>query len=174
MPGGPTKSSSPRNWRAQSRPKPRSTGGKYAGRAFLTLLALGLAGALAFVMLGSWALRTFFATTELVGLGVLIILALSTVVLMAASTLQPALVAVGGDRWVMAGWVAGSVVTGTVALLPFAAIPAAAVGQMLGPTLTASVLASALLIRLRLQARTAAAEGRADRSVRESGAALGG
>jgi O-antigen/teichoic acid export membrane protein len=135
---------------------------------------VGLAGALAFVMLGSWALRTFFATTELVGLGVLIILALSTVVLMAASTLQPALVAVGGDRWVMAGWVAGSVVTGTVALLPFAAIPAAAVGQMLGPTLTASVLASALLIRLRLQARTAAAEGRADRSVRESGAALGG
>ena len=50
MPGGPKTSSSPRDWRAQSRVKPRSTGGKYAGRAFLTLLAIGLAGALAWVL----------------------------------------------------------------------------------------------------------------------------
>ncbi len=51
MPGGPTKSSSsPRDWRAQSCAKPRSTGGKYAGRVVLTLLAVGLAGALAYVL----------------------------------------------------------------------------------------------------------------------------
>ncbi len=51
MPGSQAKSaSSPRDWRAQSRAKPRSTGGKYAGRVFLTLLAVGLAGALAYVL----------------------------------------------------------------------------------------------------------------------------
>lgn len=111
--------------------------------------AVGLAGALAFVLLGSWALRTFFGTTEPVGRDVLLMLALSTVVLMAAYTLQPALVAVGGDRAVMAGWATGSVVTGTVALLPFAAVPAAGVGQLVGPALTVAVLGGALGIRLR-------------------------
>ena len=51
VPGGPSKtSSSPRDWRSQSRPKPRSTGGKYAGRVFLTLLAGGLAGALVYLL----------------------------------------------------------------------------------------------------------------------------
>jgi hypothetical protein len=51
VPGGPTKSSSsPRDWRAQSRPTPRSTGGKYAGRIVLTLLAAGLGGVLAYVL----------------------------------------------------------------------------------------------------------------------------
>jgi hypothetical protein len=75
-------------------------------------------------------------------------LALSTVVLMVAYTLQPALVALNGDRWAMAGWAGGSVLNGTVALLPFAAVPAAAVGQLLGPALTAAVLGTALASRL--------------------------
>ena len=126
---------------------------------------IGLAGALAFVLLGSWALRTFFGTTEPVSRGVLLMLALSTVVLMAAYTLQPALVAVGGDGWVMAGWAAGSVVTGTLALLPFAAVTAAGTGQLLGPALTAAILGGALLSRLRRPA---------GRHVSESSAALGG
>jgi O-antigen/teichoic acid export membrane protein len=117
---------------------------------------LGLAGALGFVLLGSWVLRTFFGSTEPVSSGVLLMLALSSVVLMIAYTLQPALVALNGDRWAMAGWAGGSVLNGTVALLPFAAVPAAAVGQLLGPVLTAAVLGSALVNRL--VRRQAAAE----------------
>ena len=145
-----------------------------AKRVIAVTTGVGLVGALAFVLLGSWALRTFFGTTEPVGRGVLLMLALSTVVLMAASTLQPALVAVGGDRAVMAGWVAGSVLTGTVAVLPFAAISAAAAGQLLGPVLTAAVLGGALMIRLRRPADPAAADCLTDGSVTKSSAALGG
>jgi O-antigen/teichoic acid export membrane protein len=109
---------------------------------------LGLVGALGFVLLGSWVLRTFFGTTEPVSSGVLLMLALSSVVLMIAYTLQPPLVALNGDRWAMAGWMGGSVLNGTVALLPFAAVAAAATGQLLGPVLTAAVLGSALVNRL--------------------------
>jgi O-antigen/teichoic acid export membrane protein len=129
---------------------------------------LGLAGALGFVLLGSWVLRTFFGTTETVSSGVLVMLALSTVVLIIAYTLQPALVALNGDRWAMAGWAGGSVLNGTVALLPFAAVPAAAAGQLLGPALTAAVLGSALVNRLTRRraagATTAPSANRAQRS----------
>jgi O-antigen/teichoic acid export membrane protein len=126
----------------------------------------GLAGALAFVLLGSWALRTFFGTSEPVPGAVLLMLALSTVVLMAAFTLQPALVAVGGDAAIMAGWAAGSVVTGTVALLPFPSVPAAAAGQLLGPALTVALLGGALVIRLRRPPRPVAAVVPARRGAR--------
>jgi O-antigen/teichoic acid export membrane protein len=126
----------------------------------------GLAGALAFVLLGSWALRTFFGTSEPVPGGVLLMLALSTVVLMAAFTLQPALVAVGGDAAIMAGWAAGSVVTGTIALLPFPSIPAAATGQLLGPALTVALLGGALVIQLRRPPRPVAAAVPAGRGAR--------
>ena len=51
MPGGQEKTAArPREWRAQSRAKPRKTRGQYAGRVFLTLLAGGLAGALVYVL----------------------------------------------------------------------------------------------------------------------------
>ena len=110
---------------------------------------IGLAGAVGFVLLGSWVLKTFFGTTAPASMAVLLMLALSTVVLMVAYTIQPALVAVGGDHWVMAGWVAGSVLTGTLALLPYSPVLAAAVGQLVGPALTAAVLCRALVIRLR-------------------------
>ena len=127
-----------------------------AQRVLAATSGIGLAGAVAFVLLGSWALRTFFSTTESVPKDVLLMLALSTVVLMAASTLQPALVAVGGDNAVVLGWASGSVATGTLALLlPFAAVTAAAVGQTLGPVLTAAVLGAALVLRLRRPVRPA-------------------
>lgn len=145
-----------------------------ARQVLAATIGVGLAGALVFVLLGSWALRTFFGTTQPVGQGILLMLALSTVVLMAAYTLQPALVAVGGDRWVMAGWSVGSLLTGTLALLPYAAVAAGAVGQLLGPGLTVTVLGGAVMIRLRRPAAPAMASAVADRPVSESNAALGG
>jgi O-antigen/teichoic acid export membrane protein len=145
-----------------------------ARQVLAATIGIGLAGALVFVLLGSWALRTFFGTTQPVGQGILLMLALSTVVLMAAYTVQPALVAVGGDRWVMAGWSLGSLLTGTLALLPYAPVAAGAVGQLLGPALTVTVLGGALVIRLRRPAGPSTASALADRSVSESSAALGG
>jgi hypothetical protein len=133
---------------------------------------IGVVGAVVFVLLGSWALRTFFGTVVPVERTILLMLGLSTVVLMVASTLQPALVAVGGDSAVMAGWVGGSVVTGTLALLPFAPVTVAGVGQMMGPVLTAAVLGGALALRLRRPARPTG--GLADRSIGEPSAAVGG
>jgi hypothetical protein len=133
----------------------------------------GLAWALAFVLLGPQVLRTFFGTSEPVPRVVLLILALSTVMLMAAFTLQPALVALGGNAAVMAAWVVGSVVTGTVGLLPFSVVPAAAAGQLLGPTLTVALMGGALVVRLRRPPRPAPA-GRTGRAATEPTAVLRG
>jgi O-antigen/teichoic acid export membrane protein len=140
--------------------------------AFTT--GVGLVFALGYVLLGSWGLQTFFGTPEPVAHGLLLVMALSTVVVMAAYTLQPPLVALGGEAWIMAGWAAGSLVTGIVALLPFTVISTAAAGQLVGPALTVALLSGALMIRLRRPPGPAAGGWQADRSVSEQSAALGG
>lgn len=120
--------------------------------------AAGALGAAVFVLVGSWALRTFFGATEPVGTGVLLMLAASTVVLMAAFTLQPALVALGRDRAMMSGWVAGCALTGVIALLPVGAVAAAAAGQIAGPAATVALLGGAIAVALRGRATAAAVD----------------
>jgi O-antigen/teichoic acid export membrane protein len=128
--------------------------GVVARQIRLTLLAiagLGALGVAVFVPLGPWVLRILFGTTTELGTSILVLLALSTAVLLLASAGQPALVALGRDRVVTAGWAIGSVVTLAVALLPFDAVTMAAAGQLIGPGLTFLVVLLGLRAGLRAE-----------------------
>jgi O-antigen/teichoic acid export membrane protein len=118
----------------------------------------GVAGAAVFTLLGAWALRVFFGQTTTPSTGILGLLALGTVVLMVATVAQPALVAVDEDIAIMTGWSMGALATGVIAALPFAAISAAAAGQLAGPALTALILGFALWKALRQGPATAPVE----------------
>lgn len=109
----------------------------------------GVAGAAVFTGLGAWALRVFFGQTTTPSTGVLGLLAVGTVVLMVATVAQPALVAVDEDIAIMTGWGLGALATGVIAVLPVAAISAAAAGQVAGPAITALILGLALWKALR-------------------------
>jgi hypothetical protein len=103
-------------------------------------------------------LRTFFGATTDASFATLLGLALSTVVLMAAYGAQPALVALGRDGVVMAGWGAGSLLTVVVAVLPaVGAVTAATAGQVVGPVVTAVLFAFFALVRTRGKAQGAPA-----------------
>jgi O-antigen/teichoic acid export membrane protein len=124
-----------------------------ARRITVTLAAitgLGMIGALIFVVLGPWALRTFLHTTAELSAPVMLLLAVSTVVLIAAFAVQPALVALARDHVVTVGWALGSAVTIAVALLPADPVGTAAIGQVVGPALTVVVVLLGLRAGLRL------------------------
>lgn len=128
-----------------------------ARRVALTLAVIGVFGSLAvvvFVLLGPWVLRTFLNTTTDLGTPILLLLATSTVVLIAAYAGQPALVALGRDGVVTAGWALGTAVTLVLALLPGDVVSLGAGGQLAGPVLTLVVV----LLGLRAGLRAAANE----------------
>jgi O-antigen/teichoic acid export membrane protein len=127
-----------------------------ARRVALTLAAIAVSGTLAvvvFVLLGPWVLRTFLHTTTDLGAVILLLLATSTVVVIAAYAVQPALVALGRDRVVTAGWALGTAVTLTLALLPGDAVSLGAFGQLAGPALTLVVVLLGLRAGLRAPAQ---------------------
>lgn len=128
------------------------------GKILAVTTGAGLAGAAVFTGLGAWALRVFFGATATPDTGILGLLALGTVVLMVATVAQPALVAFDEDIAIMTGWGLGGLATGVIAVLPFAAISAAAVGQLAGPALTALILGAALWKALRHRPGAAPAE----------------
>jgi O-antigen/teichoic acid export membrane protein len=112
-------------------------------RITLTLgavVAVGAVYALAFVGLGPWVLRTFMATRTDLDTLVLVLLAVSTVVLIAAFAVQPALVALGKDRTITIGWGVGTAITMALAVVPFDAPTVAAAAQVVGPATTLLVV----------------------------------
>jgi O-antigen/teichoic acid export membrane protein len=126
--------------------------GVVARRVRLTLAAVGAVGAvstLLFVLLGRWVLRTFFDTAANLSGLVMLLLAVSTVVLIAAYAAQPALVALHRDRVVTAGWAVGSAITLALALLPADPLTTASVAQVVGPTLTLGMVLLGLHAALR-------------------------
>lgn len=130
-----------------------------ARRITMTLAAitgLGALGAVIFVVLGPWALRTFFSATAELSAPVMLVLGVSTVVLIAAYAVQPALVALGKDHVVTVGWAVGSVVTWGIALLPADPVNVAAVGQVVGPALTVGIVLLGLRAGLRSPVHRAA------------------
>lgn len=121
-------------------------------RVRLTLVAVGALGAVStvlFVLLGRWVLRTFFGTTSNLSGLVMLLLAVSTVVLIAAYAAQPALVALHRDRVVTAGWAVGSAITLGLALLPADPLTTASVAQVVGPALTLAMVLLGLHAALR-------------------------
>jgi O-antigen/teichoic acid export membrane protein len=113
------------------------------------IVGLGAVGAVIFVVLGPWVLRTFLSATVDLGASTMLLLAASTVVLIAASTVQPALVALRRDRVVTVGWAVGSAATLGIALLLADPVDAAAIGQAIGPGLTLLVVLLGLRVGLR-------------------------
>jgi O-antigen/teichoic acid export membrane protein len=133
-------------------------------RIKLTLGAVFAAGAvcsLLFVLLGSWVLKTFMGATADLDMPIMLLLAVSTVVLIGAYAVQPALVALGKDHVITVGWALGSVVMlGMVLLLPGDVITVAAAAQVAGPALTLAVVLFGLRGGLRAPAEPVSAGGR--------------
>lgn len=106
----------------------------------LTLAGVAGVGAVCsvlFVLFGHWVLRTFLNTSVDLDREVMVLLAVSTVVLIASYAAQSALVALRRDHVVTAGWIIGSAVTLGLALLPLIdPVTTAAAAQVLGPVLT--------------------------------------
>jgi O-antigen/teichoic acid export membrane protein len=113
------------------------------------IVGLGAVGAVVFLVLGPWVLRTFLSASVDLQSSVMLLLAASTVVLIAACALQPALVALGSDRVVTTGWAVGSAVTLGFGLLPGDPVGLAAAGQVIGPGLTVLVVLLGLRAGLR-------------------------
>jgi O-antigen/teichoic acid export membrane protein len=113
------------------------------------ILGLGAAASALFVLLGPWVLRTFMSATVDLNASTMLLLAASTVILVAACAVQPALVALRRDRVVTAGWAAGSALTLGLALLLPDPVDAAAIGQVAGPGLTLLVVLLGLRVNLR-------------------------
>jgi O-antigen/teichoic acid export membrane protein len=117
--------------------------------ALLATAGLGLAGAAAGALLGPWAARTFFnAPLDLPG-SAAGLLGLSTVAMMAAQVLQPALVALGRHRVATAGWIAGTAVFAALLFLPIDPVAGAVAAQLAGPLVVVVVMATAVATALR-------------------------
>ena len=121
-------------------------------RIALTLgavVTLGAVYSVAFVLVGPWVLRTFMNAKTQPDVLVLVLLAVSTVVLVAAFAAQPALVALGKDRTITIGWGIGTAVTFGVAVLPFDVPVVAAAAQVVGPGMTLLVVLFGLRLAMR-------------------------
>jgi O-antigen/teichoic acid export membrane protein len=119
-------------------------------RLSLTVItALGVLGSVIFVVLGPWVLRTFLSTTVRLDTPIMWLLAVSTVVLVAAFAVQPALVALGREHAVTLGWAIGSAATLAIAVLPRDPATMAALAQVVGPALTMVIVLLGLRTALR-------------------------
>ncbi|MDT7657934.1 MAG: hypothetical protein QOF38_2649 [Pseudonocardiales bacterium] len=128
--------------------------------ALLAVAAVGLPGVLAAGLLGPWASRVLFhAPTELSRL-VAALLGISTVAMMAAQILQPALVALGRNRAAMAIWVVASALFVGLLFAPIAPLSAAVAAQLVAPTLVCLLMT----LTLRAETRAPAAGGPGARS----------
>lgn len=118
-------------------------------RFLVAIVGIGALGAVGFVLLGPWALRTFLSARVDLSTSIMVLLAASTVALIAAGAMQPALVALGSNPVVTVGWAIGSTVTFGLGLLPGDPVALAALGQLIGPGLSLGVMLFGLRAKLR-------------------------
>lgn len=103
--------------------------------------AIGLCGVVGAAIAGPWAARVFFnAPLELPAL-VAALLGVSTVIMMIAQVLQPALVALGEHRMAMSAWIGGTVVFGALLFAPTDPLVAAVAAQLAGPAVVVVIMA---------------------------------
>jgi O-antigen/teichoic acid export membrane protein len=115
----------------------------------LAVAAVGLPGVLGAWLLGPWASRVLFdAPTELPRL-VAGLLGLSTVAMMVAAILQPALVALGRNRAAMLAWAVSSALFVGMLFAPLDPLSAAVTAQLVAPTLVCLLMLVALRQELR-------------------------
>ena len=113
--------------------------------ALCAVAVVGLPGVLAAWLVGPWASTVLFnAPVALPGL-VAGLLGVSTVAMMAAQVLQPALVALGRNRAVTTAWVLSSAVFLGLLFAPIHPLPAAVAAQLVAPLLVTGLMGAALL-----------------------------
>jgi O-antigen/teichoic acid export membrane protein len=107
----------------------------------LALVAgLGVLGVAGCVWLGPWAAEWLFNTAYRPPVATLALLGSATLVMMLALVVQPTLVALGRQRTVTIGWIAGSVVFLVLLLTGSEPIQAALLAQLVGPLVVLGVL----------------------------------
>ncbi|HLU57630.1 MAG TPA: hypothetical protein VKZ81_19410 [Pseudonocardia sp.] len=111
---------------------------------------LGLLGIGGCVWLGPWAAERLFNTAYRPPVGTLALLAAATLVMMLALVVQPTLVALGRQRTVTIGWIAGSIVFLLVLVVGPEPIDAALAAQLVGPLVVLAVLLIGVLRALRV------------------------
>ncbi|HET9254966.1 MAG TPA: hypothetical protein VFO16_07155 [Pseudonocardiaceae bacterium] len=113
--------------------------------------AIGLAGVAGTAIAGPWAARVFFnAPLELSAL-VAAALGLSTMIMILAQVLQPALVALGEHRVAASAWIAGTAVFGALLILPVTPLVAVVAAQLAGPAMVVVIMTRALLTRIAIK-----------------------
>lgn len=110
---------------------------------------IGVAGC---VWLGPWAAEQLFGAATRPPALTVGLLALATLLMMAALVLQPTLVALGRQRVVTAGWVAGTVVFLALVAMPVEPVAAALTAQLAGPAAVLVVLGAGVVRALRRSA----------------------
>lgn len=111
------------------------------GRTVALLLVVGGAGVAAGALVGPWAVQVLFNTVERPDAATLALLGAATVLMMTALVLQPALVALGRQSTVTAGWGLGAVVFVLVLVGPLEPVAGALLAQLLGPLAVTAYLA---------------------------------
>ncbi|MBV9844979.1 MAG: hypothetical protein JOZ47_07900 [Kutzneria sp.] len=128
----------------------------------LAVAAVGVPGAIATLLLGPWANRVLFGME--VGLPTVVfgVLGVSTVMLMIAQVLQPALIALGRHRMATLAWAAGCASLFALFFLPGDPISVAVVAQVSAGVLVVLVMGVALFAALRSNGRSTPAPEQVD------------
>lgn len=119
------------------------------GVAMLAVAVVGLPSAALTAAFGPWAARTFFNAPldqSHVAAG---LLGLSTVAMMAAQALQPALVALGVHRMATVAWLAGTAVFALLMFVPSDPVVGVVLAQVGAPALVSVVMAATVITALR-------------------------
>lgn len=123
--------------------------------ALLAVTAVGGPGVLAAGLLGPWASRVLFSAPLELSRGIAALLGVSTVAMMAAQILQPALVALGRNRAAMLAWVVSSALFVGLLFAPVPPLGAAVTAQLVAPALVCLLMG--LTLRRELRGRAAGA-----------------
>jgi O-antigen/teichoic acid export membrane protein len=124
--------------------------------ALLAVAAVGGPGVLAAGLLGPWASRVLFAAPLELSRVLAALLGVSTVAMMAAQILQPALVALGRNRAAMLAWVVSAALFVGLLFAPVAPLTAAVAAQLVAPALVCLLMTVTLRREIRARAAGAA------------------
>lgn len=124
-------------------------------QVLLIVTAVSLVGAAVLGVAGPWAVQALFNASAAPSGWVFVVLGLSTLLIMAALVLQPALLALRRQRTVMVGWLAGTAVFLAVLFVPIDPVDAALVAQIAGPATVLVVAGAGLWRALRVPAMSA-------------------
>jgi O-antigen/teichoic acid export membrane protein len=106
--------------------------------------AVGLFGAVGAALFGPWAARVLFDAPATMSALVAGLLGLSTVFMMIAQVLQPALVALGEHRAATTAWLIGTTAFGALLFAPVPPLGAVVAAQLAGPAIVVLVMAVSL------------------------------